>query len=154
MVLFTCSRWPSVRRRASRLIDERLENCVAMPVGIATSSQLQQGMDAMTIKQNFSRRDDDIDLNALLGTVLSRKWLIITVTGLFFALSVAYAVLATPIYEASAMVQVEQKTPTLPGLSDLTETLGTSVSQAVTEIALLTSRTVVGQAVDNLNLDV
>jgi tyrosine-protein kinase Etk/Wzc len=108
----------------------------------------------MTIKQNFSRRDDDIDLNALLATVYSRKWLIIGVTSLFFVLSVLYALLTTPIYEANAVVQVEQKTPTLPGLTDLTQTLGTSVSQAVTEIALLTSRTVVGQAVDNLNLDV
>jgi tyrosine-protein kinase Etk/Wzc len=107
----------------------------------------------MTTRQTFSPRDDDIDLRAMLGTLLDHKWLITAVTLVFLALSVLYALFATPIYEASAMVQVEQKVPTLPGLEDLTQTLGTSTSQAVTEIALITSRSVVGQAVDNLKLD-
>src|SRR5512141_409981 len=108
----------------------------------------------MTTRQTFSPRDDDIDLRAILGTLLDHKWLIIAVTGLFTVASVGYALLATPIYRASAIVQVEQKMPGLPGLDDLAQTLGTSTSQAVTEIALLTSRSVVGQAVHNLGLEV
>ncbi|WP_049623634.1 polysaccharide biosynthesis tyrosine autokinase [Frateuria defendens] len=111
----------------------------------------------MTAKQTFPsspRRDDDVDLRALLGTLLDHKWLIAGVTAAFCVLSVLYAVLATPIYEASATVQVEQKVPSLPGLDDLTQTLGASTSQATTEIALLTSRTVIGQAVTNLKLDI
>jgi tyrosine-protein kinase Etk/Wzc len=62
-------------------------------------------------------------------------------------------VLVTPIYQASAVVQVEQKTPSLPGLDDLSQTLGISTSEAVTEIQLITSRLVIGQAVANLKLD-
>jgi tyrosine-protein kinase Etk/Wzc len=108
----------------------------------------------MTTKQNFSQRDDDIDLAALLGTLLGHKWLIIVVTGVFCVLSVFYALLATPIYQASAMVQVEQKVPSLPGLSDLAQTLGATSSEAVTEIALITSRSVIGRAVQNLRLDI
>ncbi|AND69821.1 tyrosine protein kinase [Dyella thiooxydans] len=109
----------------------------------------------MSTRQSFSAgRDDDIDLRAIVGTLLDHKWLIAGVTAFFFVASVTYVVLATPIYEASAVVQVEQKIPSLPGLEDLSQTLGASTSQAVTEIALLTSRTVVGQAVDNLGLDV
>ena len=108
----------------------------------------------MTTKQTFSPRDDDIDLRAMLGTLRDHKWLVIAITGLFFAVSVIYAVLATPIYEASVVLQVEQKVPTLPGLEDLNQTLGISTSQAVTEIALLTSRTVVGRAADNLKLEI
>ena len=65
-----------------------------------------------------------------------------------------YSLLATPIYQASAIVQVENTVPSLPGLDDLVQTLGMSTSQAVTEIALLTSRTVVGRAISNLKLDV
>ena len=107
-----------------------------------------------TKQQNPSQRDDEIDLGALLGTLIGHKWLIILVTGAFCVASVLYAVLATPIYEASAVVQVEQKVPSLPGLSDLTETLGATTSQAVTEIALITSRSVIGQAVENLRLDI
>jgi tyrosine-protein kinase Etk/Wzc len=107
----------------------------------------------MTTKQTFSPRDDDIDLRALLGTLLDHKWLIVAITSAFFVISVIYAVLATPIYQASAVVQVEQKTPSLPGLDDLSQTLGISTSEAVTEIQLITSRLVIGQAVANLKLD-
>ena len=108
----------------------------------------------MTTKQTFATRDEDIDLRALLGTLADNKWLIASITVVFLLISVLYSVLATPTYQASASVQVEQKAPTLPGMSDLTETLGISTSQAVTEIQLLTSRKVLGQAVENLKLDI
>ncbi|GGA42812.1 polysaccharide biosynthesis tyrosine autokinase [Dyella nitratireducens] len=108
----------------------------------------------MTTKQTFATRDEDIDLRALLGTLSDNKWLIAAVTVVFLLISVLYAMLATPTYQASASVQVEQKAPTLPGMSDLSETLGISTSQAVTEIQLLTSRKVIGQAVEDLKLDI
>lgn len=106
----------------------------------------------MAATQTPSSSDDEIDLGELLGTLIDHKWLIIIVTGVFFLVSVAYALLATPIYQANAIVQVEQKVPSLPGLSDLTQTLGASSSEATTEIALITSRTVIGGAADNLHL--
>lgn len=106
----------------------------------------------MAAKQTSSQRDDEIDLGVLLGTLIDHRWLIVIVTGLFAMCSVAYALLATPIYRANAVVQVEQKVPELPGLSAISQTLGASSSEATTEIALLTSRTVVGHAVDNLGL--
>jgi len=108
----------------------------------------------MVAAQSTTSNDDDIDLNALLGTLIDHKWLIIVVTAVFFVLSVAYAILATPVYEANAMVQVEQKVPDLPGLSAITQTLGASSSEATTEIAIITSRSVLSKAVDNLNLNV
>jgi len=101
-----------------------------------------------------SQRDDEIDLGELLGTLTDHKWLIIVVTSIFFVVSVAYALLATPIYQANAVVQVEQKVPDLPGLSAITQTLGASSSEATTEIALITSRSVIGQAVGNLGLGI
>ncbi len=90
----------------------------------------------MTTKIDQAHDDDTIDLNALLGTLLDHKWLIVAITGTFFVAGVLYSLLATPIYQATAIVQVEQKTPSLPGLSDLTQSLGTTASQATTEIAL------------------
>ncbi len=108
----------------------------------------------MTATQTPSQGDDEIDLSELLGTLIDHKWLIIIVTAVFMLVSVAYAMLATPIYQANAIVQVEQKVPNLPGLSALTQTLGASSSEATTEIALITSRSVIGQAVDNLKLGI
>ena len=96
--------------------------------------------------------DDEIDFAALVGTLIDNKWLIATITGIMLVLSVAYAFLATPIYEADGLVQVEQKVPDLPGLSALTETLGASSSQATTEIALITSRTNIGGAMSAYNM--
>lgn len=108
----------------------------------------------MAAAQSTTSNDDEIDLNALLGTLIDHKWLIIIVTAVFFVLSVGYAILATPVYQADAMVQVEQKVPDLPGLSAITQTLGASSSEATTEIAIITSRSVISKAVDNLRLNV
>ena len=109
----------------------------------------------MAATQNLPQNnDDEIDLGELLGTLIDHKWLIAIVTGIFFIVGVAYAVLATPIYQANAVVQVEQKVPDLPGLSAITQTLGASSSEATTEIAIITSRSVIGRAVQNLNLDI
>lgn len=100
--------------------------------------------------------NDEIDLRQLLGTLVDHKWWIVGITGLFFAVAVAYALLSTPIYRADAIVQVESKAPSLPGLADISQTLGVTggAAEATTEIALITSRSVVGSAVDALKLDI
>jgi tyrosine-protein kinase Etk/Wzc len=98
--------------------------------------------------------EDQFDLSAFIGAMLDHKWLISAVTALFFSLSVAYVFIAAPVYQAAAIVQVEQKIPNLPGLAALSQVLGTSNPEAVTEIALIMSRLVIGSAVDTLHMDV
>ena len=98
--------------------------------------------------------EDEIDLRELVGVLLDRKWWILAATALFFVLSVAYALLAAPVYRAQSMVQVESKMPGVPGLSDLTSLSGGGSVASTTEVALLKSRTVVGEAVDVLHLDI
>lgn len=99
-------------------------------------------------------KEDEIDLRELLGVILDRKWLIISVTAALFVMGVLYALFAAPVYSAQAMLQVESKMPSIPGISDLASMGGTTSSAATTEVALLTSRTVIGTAVDALQLDV
>jgi tyrosine-protein kinase Etk/Wzc len=106
----------------------------------------------MAAIQDPVQRDDEIDLGELLGTLSDHKWLIGIITGIFVLLSIAYAMLTTPIYQATSVVQVEQKVPSLPGLSALTQTLGAASPEATTETALITSRMVLGAAVDELKL--
>lgn len=101
-----------------------------------------------------SADDDEIDLLALFGTLLDHKWMIAGITAGFLLTGALYAVLATPIYRASATIQVEQKSPGIPGLTEMSDILGGSQSQAVTEIQLLTSRNVIGKTVDKLHLDI
>lgn len=107
-----------------------------------------------TAQSSTVKQDEEIDLAKLLGQLVDHKWLIISITTLFMIISVAYAISATPIYRANAIVQVEQKVPELPGLSAISQTLGASSSEATTEIALISSRSVIGKAVDKLGFDV
>lgn len=110
----------------------------------------------MSVTQNVSVKQtdsDEIDLGKLFGVLLDNRWSIILVTFLFATFGVAYALLATPIYKADALVQVEEKSAGVPGLSDISEMFA-SESSADTEIEILKSRMVIGNTVDKLDLTV
>ncbi|UUN91094.1 polysaccharide biosynthesis tyrosine autokinase [Pseudomonas extremorientalis] len=96
--------------------------------------------------------ETDLDFMMLLGTLLDHKWLIGGVSIVFMALGVAYAVLTPPVYQATALIQVEPKKGDMLGFSDVGSLLGKE-SPTVTEVELIRSRITVGTAVDNLNLD-
>lgn len=101
-------------------------------------------------------REDDIDLPSLVTTLGENKRLILFGTALFLLASVAYVLLATPKYEANAVVQVENRLPTFPGLSARSGAQPPMAEEApaATEIQLLTSRRVLGEALRNLRLDI
>ncbi|MGF6769886.1 tyrosine-protein kinase Etk/Wzc [Paraburkholderia sp. GAS199] len=103
--------------------------------------------------QNDGRQIDEIDLRQLYGSLVDNRWLILGVTSVIFMLSAIYAFFAAPIYQSDVMVQVEQHSP-LFGTSQaqVSQLLGTSTSADTTEIALLTSRLVVGKAVADLHM--
>lgn len=100
-----------------------------------------------------SGTSDEIDLLALVGALIDRKGIIIACTVFFAIAGVAYALLATPIYSANAIIQVEEKSAGVGSLLGDSELFATT-SAAVTEIELLKSRQVIGQAVDNLKLTI
>ena len=52
------------------------------------------------------QQDDEIDLLALFGTLWESKILIASITAIFMVLGVGYALIATPVYRANAIVQV------------------------------------------------
>ena len=106
-------------------------------------------------KQNRpdTQAGQEIDLMALLGALIDRKYFIIALTVVFMAVGVVYAVFSTPVYQATAMIQVEESGGSVPGFDDMAG-MFESTSAAVTEIELLKSRSVIGEAVDILKLDV
>lgn len=62
------------------------------------------------IKNNSPTTDSDaIEIGRLIGELIDHRKLIIAVTSAFTVLAVLYALLATPIYQANALIQVEQK---------------------------------------------
>ncbi|MEZ2744881.1 polysaccharide biosynthesis tyrosine autokinase [Halopseudomonas bauzanensis] len=99
------------------------------------------------------KTSDEIDLLALLGALLDNKGIIIACTVFFAVVGIAYALLSTPVYQANGMLQIEEKSSGVGSLLGDSELFATT-SPAVTEIELLKSRQVIGQAVDNLKLTI
>ncbi|MBB1295367.1 polysaccharide biosynthesis tyrosine autokinase [Pseudoalteromonas sp. SR41-4] len=115
----------------------------AQPSALAANKQNRQDTQA----------GQEIDLMALLGALIDRKYFIIALTTVFMVVGVIYAVFSTPVYQATAMIQVEESGGSVPGFDDMSG-MFESTSAAVTEIELLKSRSVIGEAVDTLKLDV
>lgn len=94
---------------------------------------------------------DEIDLRRLVGELIDHRKLILSVTSLLTLIALVYALFATPIYQADALVQVEQKQGNAL-LNSLSQVLPDSQPQSAPEIALLRSRMILGKTVDDLNL--
>ena len=62
------------------------------------------------LKNRIEKVDsDDFDLGRFIGELIDHKKLIISITVLFTSIAIVYALFATPIYQADALIQVEQK---------------------------------------------
>lgn len=110
-------------------------------------------MTQQTVVNNPPQQDDEIDLGRLFGLLLDGKWLIVGITAIAMMLGVAYALLATPEYKANALLQVEEKSGGMAALGDVTE-MFSQKSNAEAEINIITSRKILGAAVDEVKRDI
>ncbi|MEC9481694.1 MAG: polysaccharide biosynthesis tyrosine autokinase [Halomonas sp.] len=99
------------------------------------------------------QQDSGVDLSYILGTFWDHKFLVITLTVLAGLIGAGYAFVATPVYRADALVQVESKNGGMAG-DELAGLLGEQEPQTSAHIEILSSRMVLGQAVDQENLDI
>jgi tyrosine-protein kinase Etk/Wzc len=93
-----------------------------------------------------------VDLGGILSDLLDAKWFIAKVTLLFTLLFALYALFSTPIYQADALIQVEEKSGSLSS-SSISPLFATAIPIEA-EREILRSRLVVRQVVDNLNLTI
>ncbi|MBE9819796.1 polysaccharide biosynthesis tyrosine autokinase [Escherichia coli] len=92
-----------------------------------------------------------MDLGKIVGELIDHRKLIFAITTAFTVIAVLYALLATPIYQSTALIQVEQKQGNVI-LDSLSQMLPDSQPQSAPEIALIQSRMILGKTVDDLNL--
>ena len=119
------------------------------------SNTINQRSNSQKAESKNQQSDADvIDLGKLLGLLLDRKWLILFVTTLFAVGGVAYALLATPVYKADALLQVETKSSGMSAMVGDMGDLFSSESSATTEVEIIKSRMILGKTVDELNLTV
>ena len=58
-------------------------------------------------RQKTQPKDDEIDLRQIWDVLSFNKYKIIASSGVGLLLAVAYVLLASPVYEANALVQIE-----------------------------------------------
>lgn len=100
---------------------------------------------------NDSNDAQQIDLFRLLLEFIEHRICIISITVCFMLAGALYASLATPIYTADALVQIEdkQQNSLLKSLEQFTPRL---TADSTAEIQLLKSRMILGKTVQDLNL--
>lgn len=108
-------------------------------------------MSSAISKKTATPDSDEIDLGRLYGEILDHRKLIIILTIVITLLAVTYALFATPVYQATAMIQIEQKKGNAI-LDSISQMLPASQPVSEPEIALLQSRMILGKTVDDLNL--
>ena len=102
--------------------------------------------------KNQGSKDDEIDLHQLWGVLSFNKYKIIVSGGMGLLLAVIYLAVASPIYQANALVQVEADKKNQI-LGDVQSLLGGGATKSDAEINLARSRMVLGKAVEELNTD-
>ncbi|WP_110951926.1 polysaccharide biosynthesis tyrosine autokinase [Pseudomonas bohemica] len=98
-------------------------------------------------------QDSRIDLATILRTLFDHKGMIASIVGVCVLIGLTYAILATPIFQANAMIQIEPKKIGIEGRTEV-NAKPLSVSQATTEIELIKSRAVLGKVVEDLKLNI
>ena len=96
---------------------------------------------------------DEIDIGRLVGTVIEAKWWVVGITAVFAAAAIVYAIFATPIYSADALVRIEQNQGSAL-VQDISNALTSKPPASEAEIQMITSRLVLGKTVDDLDLDI
>lgn len=103
--------------------------------------------------KHLSKDSDEIDLLSLLYALLDKWKIIVGFTILTTLIGVVYAIFATPVYKADALVQVEQKAANSL-LNDFSSMISGSKPASTTEIELIRSRMIIGKTIKDLALDV
>ncbi len=97
-------------------------------------------------------RQDELTLEDILRIFKKHIWWFVATLIGIVALTVAYLIVATPIYEASVTIKIEPRTKsTLTDLFSVTGYIG-SKPDIATDVELIKSRTNIEKVVENLNL--
>lgn len=101
----------------------------------------------------ISQADDEIDIGRLASVVWAGKYWIILSIALALAIGFLYLASTPPIYQADALLQLEERSGRLALPESMQEFMGDSPASALTEVEILRSRMVISQVVDELDLD-
>ncbi|EPX65389.1 Tyrosine-protein kinase Wzc [Cystobacter fuscus DSM 2262] len=102
-------------------------------------------------RSNPGAPEDELDLHGHLGILLESRGSILVTLVLTLVAGSLYLLVAPPVYRANTVLQIDKKGSRLGELDELLAELSGEVS---TEIEIISSRTLLGKVVDELQLDV
>lgn len=128
---------------------------MAIPNTNISSEIGRRGLQHGSAAQNLAD-SDDIDFRHLIDLLISGKWIVLAVTLIVGFGAAVYAFTSPPIYQSSGLVEVEQdqQSKTSADLGALSSLFLGAPMQTEAEIQILSSRLVLGQVVDRMNLTV
>lgn len=99
--------------------------------------------------QSLMQEESNFSLTDLIENVFFFRWFFFTVFALITAIAIVYALLAPPVYQADALIQVEEKKGSnLGALSQLTEAFNVQQTPILGELEIIRSRTVISEAIE------
>ena len=99
-------------------------------------------------------RSDEIDIGQLIGLLMDKWLLILSTTALVTFAGLFYALSAVPVFQADALIQVEEESQGLDVAAMLGGELGAGGSSTKAEIEIIKSRLVLGEAVERTTSDI
>lgn len=97
--------------------------------------------------------NDTFDYSRILPALMAERLTVAWVIAALLCVAVYYLLVTPPTYRSDSLLQVQDATGmSLPGMSLLAEFSGSPTGTSETEIQIIRSRSVSGEAVNNLNL--
>ncbi|MCM2971561.1 polysaccharide biosynthesis tyrosine autokinase [Larsenimonas suaedae] len=103
-------------------------------------------------KLETAQENEDMDIGRILGLLYDRKWLIAGVTFIFAMIGVIYSFVATPIYQANSLIEIESRPNASNAAGEIGNIFGNTGPKSVAEMQILQSRKVLGNAANRVNL--
>lgn len=102
-----------------------------------------------------AEEEEGLAIGEIIAVVMEYRWLIAAITVFSIMLGVGYLFVATPVYKADGLLQVEEKSGggMSAALKDLQPLLGDSTTVSA-EQEILTSRMVLSRVINRLKLDI
>ena len=95
---------------------------------------------------------NEIDLSVYWIALLQSKWLITLIVFAALAMAFVYLLVASPVYRVNAILQLETGRSELGALEDISSLLGMESVEALAELEVIRSRSIIGRTVEELNL--
>ncbi|MCB1965439.1 polysaccharide biosynthesis tyrosine autokinase [Accumulibacter sp.] len=134
-------------------MDNNQSNSSFSASGVANRPGGQQMQPLSAQRESPEDEEEGLALGEIVAVLMDYRWLIAAVSLFALLLGLAWVFIATPVYRADGLLQVEEKSSGIGALKDLAPLLGDETT-ASAELEILSSRMILGRVIEKLKLDI